>query len=131
MTTPALSSLRVCGPVVMASATKANTAPRFSAIAYSGGLIRDPAYIRRFGQPLVVDLNGLQVPDVLAVSLNFDDTQRIGHTTSVKVEQGTLVIEGVVSGSGSAAKEVIALGAGPITATIEIEPTDQPQALPR
>ncbi len=77
---------------------------RFTMTAYTGG----PMRIRGWRHPIAIDLAGLSVSERPRPILRDHDAGRIvGHTTSVKVSDGTLLVEGVVSGAGSVAAEIV------------------------
>ena len=81
--------------------------PRFSMVAYSGGLMR----IAGFPHPVVVDLAGLDVPSQnLPIRLDHERRQGVGHTQRVAVEDGKLVAEGLVSRDTSWARDVARSG---------------------
>jgi len=77
---------------------------RFTMTAYTGG----PMRIRGWRHPIAIDLAGLSVSERPRPILRDHDAGRVvGHTTSVKVSDGTLLVEGVVSGAGSVAAEIV------------------------
>lgn len=78
-------------------------AVRFSVVAYTGGAMR----LSGWGEPVVVDLEGLEKSDrPIAVLKNHDPDQVVGHA-EVQVTQQRVYLRGVVSGAGDAAREVI------------------------
>jgi lambda family phage portal protein len=78
--------------------------PTFSMRAYNGGLM-DVG----FAHPVVVDLAGLSLSrKSRPVLLEHNPANIVGHTTSIDRVEGNLDIAGVISGTGSAASEVVA-----------------------
>lgn len=76
---------------------------RFKGTAYTGGAMRPAG----FYQDIVVDLSGLKVPSQKRpVLLNHDPAQIVGHSDGIGVD-GKIAVEGVVSGVGAAAAEVV------------------------
>ena len=87
------------------SATGKGPLPRFSMIAYTGGLMRIAGW--RF--PLVVDLAGLAIPSQSRpIRFGHDAGSGVGHTDSIAIADGKLIAAGVVSRDTSAAREVVA-----------------------
>ena len=81
--------------------------PRFSMVAYSGGLMR----IAGFTHPVVVDLGGLEIPSqALPIRLDHERRQGVGHTSRVAVDGGQLVAEGLISRDTSWARDVARSG---------------------
>jgi hypothetical protein len=78
--------------------------PRFDINAYNGG----PMSLANWGLPVVVDLQGVQAhSQSIPVLKDHQYADVVGHTDSVKVGKA-IDIAGVVSGTGPAAKEVVA-----------------------
>lgn len=79
--------------------------PSFSIRAYSGGELRFP----QFKHPVIVDLAGMKITEKARPALLDHDTKkRVGHTTRI-VNAGThLDIDGIVSATSDAAREVVA-----------------------
>ena len=79
--------------------------PRFRMLAYTGG----PMRLAGWTNPVVVDLAGLDIPSqVRPIRVNHDADKRVGHTESIRIVDGQLIAEGVVSCTGLAAQEVVA-----------------------
>jgi len=79
--------------------------PRFEMVAYTG----QPMRIAGWRYPLVVDLTGLSVPSQSRpIRFAHDALSGVGHTDSIRVEDGTLVASGVISRDTPAAREVVA-----------------------
>jgi phage major head subunit gpT-like protein len=78
---------------------------KFHMAAYNGGVYRFPWST----SPVVLDLTGLQVTDKARPILKDHDTaQVVGHSTAITNDAKTLAVDGVVSGTGPAAAEVVA-----------------------
>ena len=78
---------------------------RFSMIAYTGAAMKVG-----YGRPVVVDLAGLSVPGQgRPILMSHDPAQIVGHTDRIEVGDNRLRVEGVISGVGAAAQEVVAL----------------------
>jgi hypothetical protein len=78
--------------------------PRFSMLAYSGG----PMRIAGWRYPVIVDLAGLGIPSQSRpIRFGHDMQSGVGHTDSIKVENGQLAAAGVVSRDTQAAKEIV------------------------
>lgn len=107
--------LRICGAseplelqALAAGEDGAQKLRKFSMVAYTGGLMR----ILGFGWPVVVDLEGMQVPsESRPILRDHEVTQIVGHTDSIKISQQRLKVAGVISGIGEAAQEVVQLAA--------------------
>lgn len=80
----------------------------FSIIAYNGGELRTPAYMQRYGMPVVIDLQGMVYAQSITANMDHDATQRVGHITEKTNDGKQLILAGVVSGTGPAAQEVVA-----------------------
>ena len=79
--------------------------PRFTMVAYTGG----PMRIAGWRYPLVVDLAGLSIPSQSRpIRFGHDAASGVGHTDSIRVEEGRLIAAGVVSRDTPAAREVVA-----------------------
>lgn len=78
--------------------------PRFSMVAYTGGLMR----IAGWRHPVVVDLGGLEIPSQSRpIRFGHDMASGVGHTNSIRVEEGRLLASGVVSRDTDAAREIV------------------------
>ena len=76
---------------------------RFSMKAYNGGRLNVG-----FGYPVVVDLSGLRVTAKARPILRQHDPDRIvGHTDSVKINDGSIDVSGTVSGANDHSREVV------------------------
>lgn len=78
--------------------------PRFSMTAYTGGSMT----VRGWDAPVVVDLAGLQwTAKARPILKDHSASMPVGHTTAIRVVDGALVVDGVVSGAGMVAREVV------------------------
>ena len=78
--------------------------PAFSMTAYTGGAMS----VRGWDAPVVVDLAGLQwTAKSRPILKDHSPSMPIGHTTAIRVVDGRLVVEGVISGAGAVAREVV------------------------
>lgn len=79
--------------------------PRFRMIAYTGAAMQGVAGWRF---PVVIDLAGLKIPkQQLPIRFGHDLFAGVGHTESIRVENGLLIAEGVISRDTEAAREII------------------------
>ena len=77
---------------------------RFSMTAYTGGAMQ----LGGWQYPVVVDLAGLRVPKKSRPILkDHNHGQIVGHTDDIIVNERTLEVAGVISGTGATAQEVI------------------------
>jgi hypothetical protein len=99
--------------------------PTFRIIAYNGGELRTAEYIAKFGKPVVIDLAGLSYSANITANMDHDPTQRVGHVTEKTNDGRQLILAGIVSGTGSAAREVVdnAARSYPWQASVEAIPT--------
>ncbi len=78
--------------------------PRFSMIAYTGG----PMRVAGWRYPVVVDLAGLAIPSqARPIRFGHDANSGVGHSHAIRVKDGQLVAEGVISRDTAAAREVV------------------------
>ena len=79
--------------------------PRVSGIAYSGGKIR----LGGWDYPIVVDLEGLEIPQSIPLLLNHDNntSSRVGVINAIK-EGNALVVSGEILSDSVEAKNIIA-----------------------
>lgn len=79
--------------------------PRFQMLAYTGSTMR----IAGWKHPVIIDLAGLSIPaQSRPIRFGHDPLAGVGHTDSIRVEQGQLLASGVVSRDTAAAREVVA-----------------------
>ena len=87
-----------------ATADDGKTLRRFTMTAYTGG----PMALAGWPYPVVVDLTGLALgKKSRPILMNHDTARIVGHTDTVGVEGTALTVAGVISGVGSAAREVV------------------------
>lgn len=73
---------------------KDNPPPRFSMVAYTGGLMK----VSGFDHPVVVDVSGVMIErQRLPIRLEHNARQGVGHTERIAVIGGQIVAEGVIS----------------------------------
>jgi len=90
-----------------AGSGQAKETPRFSMVAYTGGVMK----ITGFPHPVVVDLEGLSIDrQDIPVRLDHNPRQGVGHTQRVAIENGQVVAEGLVSRDTSWARDVAKSG---------------------
>jgi hypothetical protein len=84
-------------------------ARRFSMTAYTGG----PMYVGMFYEPVVVDLDGLDVGNSarpILIDHNTDDIEAVlGQTDTIQIKGNNLLVSGAIYGESDQAKQVIAL----------------------
>jgi hypothetical protein len=81
-----------------------NALPRFQMLAYTGG----PMRIAGWKHPVIIDLAGLSIPaQSRPIRFGHDPLAGVGHTDSIRIEQGQLLASGVVSRDTAAAREVV------------------------
>ena len=79
--------------------------PRFRMVAYTGG----PMRVAGWRHPVIVDLAGLAIPSqTRPIRFSHDPLAGVGHTDSIRIEQGQLVATGLVSRDTAAAREIVA-----------------------
>jgi hypothetical protein len=87
-----------------AQAGDAITLKRFSMLAYTGGQMT----LGGWPYPVVVDLSGLAAVKKKRPILRDHDASRVvGHTESVEIDGSKIRAEGIISGTGADAKEII------------------------
>ena len=78
--------------------------PRFRMLAYTG----TPMRVSGWRHPVILDLAGLSIPSQSRpIRFGHDPLSGVGHTDSIRVEQGQLVAGGLVSRDTLAAREVV------------------------
>ena len=79
--------------------------PRFRMIAYTG----NPMRVSGWRYPVTIDLAGLTIPSPSRpIRFQHDPMAGVGHTDSIRIEQGQLIATGVISRDTAAAREVVA-----------------------
>lgn len=94
---------------------------RFSMTAYTGGALQVNAY----GDPVVVDLATLKAEAPIPILLDHTSTQIVGHAESIDLTESRIKVDGVISGGGPAAIEVLgsARNGFPWKASVGVMPT--------
>ncbi|NRA36895.1 MAG: hypothetical protein HRU15_02040, partial [Planctomycetes bacterium] len=106
------SAIHLCGPVTLeAAAPNMDEQPdskklrNFSMVAYTGAAMQ----VFGWDAPVVVDLEGLQVTaKARPILKDHNPSVVIGHTSSVRASNGQLLVDGIISGAGRSAKELVA-----------------------
>ena len=80
--------------------------PRFRMVANTGG----PMQLGGFPKPVIVELAGVVFKQSIPIRLNHQANQGIGHTERIKVENGQLVAEGIISRENIWSSEVVKSG---------------------
>jgi len=82
--------------------------PRVSILAYSGGIMRVPGW-----GDVAIDLQGLDASGQIALLADHDARVSgvVGHGTA-EARDGKLLVSGVLSGAGEAAKQIVAMSRG-------------------
>ncbi|NLF31332.1 MAG: hypothetical protein GX591_10655, partial [Planctomycetes bacterium] len=79
--------------------------PRFTMVAYTGG----PMRLAGWRYPVIVDLAGLAIPSqARPIRFGHDVTAGVGHTDTIRVQDGQLIATGIVSRDTVAAREIVA-----------------------
>lgn len=71
--------------------------------AYDGGKLNLP----NVPHPVVVDLQGLRVPSSAPLLRDHDIGRVVGHSEAIEVTASAILVNGVISGTGDAAREVL------------------------
>jgi hypothetical protein len=79
--------------------------PKFRMVAYTGAQMK----LGWWEDPVIVDLAGIAIPNQkIPIRFGHDPGSGVGHTTSLAVEDGKLIAQGVVSRDTDEAREVVA-----------------------
>lgn len=102
--------------------------PRISIVAYSGGLMRVPAW-----GDVALDLDGLDASGQIALLADHDARVSgvVGHGTA-EAREGKLLVNGVLSGAGEAAKQIVVMTRGgfQFQASVGVTPTEHERVRP-
>ncbi len=91
--------------LLAADGSDARALPRFRMVAYTGG----PMRVAGWRHPVVLDLAGLAVPaQARPIRFGHDPLAGVGHTDTIRIDDGQLIATGVVSRDTPAAREVVA-----------------------
>ncbi|MCC6906294.1 MAG: hypothetical protein IT430_00005 [Phycisphaerales bacterium] len=102
------SSIEITAPAqidVEAAAGEGTTAlPRFKMVAYTGSAMRVAAW----RHPVILDLAGLNIPSQQRpIRFSHDPASGVGHTDTIRIEQGQLIASGLVSRDTPTAREIV------------------------
>lgn len=102
--------------------------PRVSIVAYSGGVMTVPGW-----GPVAIELAGLDASGQIALLADHDATVGgvVGHGTA-EVCDGRVIVTGVVSGTGNAARQIMELTAGgfEFQASVGVQPIEYTRVRP-
>jgi len=94
-------------PLTIEAASDEKAVPRFSMVAYTGGLMK----VEGFSHPVVVDLEGLSIDrQNIPARLDHQPKQGVGHTDRVVIENGQILADGLISRDTSWARDVAKSG---------------------
>ncbi|QDU33042.1 Mu-like prophage major head subunit gpT [Poriferisphaera corsica] len=97
----------LCPLQIKAASGEDQSMPRFEMVAYTGGLMQ----VEGFDFPVVVDLEGLDISQQqIPIRLDHQARQGVGHTSTVDIQNGELVAEGLISRDTSWARDVAKSG---------------------
>lgn len=102
-------ALRITAGVewLQAAAGDAARTPRFSMSGYTGGELRQ-AWSR---EPVVIDLAGMSVPDVVPIVAEHDyEIESVLGQGTARVEDGGLLVDGEILADTETARQVVTLG---------------------
>ncbi|RLI53000.1 MAG: hypothetical protein DRP09_16740, partial [Candidatus Thorarchaeota archaeon] len=90
--------------MIEAAADNTTGNPKVMGLAYSGGKMNLPGW----KHPVVVDLEGLQLPDNVPLLTNHENrtASRVGQV-SAKIEDGSLMIEGEITSTSGTASGIV------------------------
>jgi hypothetical protein len=94
-------------PLTIEAAADDTSVPRFSMVAYTGGLMK----VAWFSHPVVVDLEGIAIErQNIPIRLEHNPRQGVGHTDRVVIENGQILAEGLISRDTTWARDVAKSG---------------------
>ena len=102
-------ALRITAGVewLQAVAGDASRTPRFAMSGYTGGELRQ-AWSR---EPVVIDLAGMQIPDVVPIVAEHDyRIESVLGQGTARVDGGGLAVDGAILADTDTARQVVALG---------------------
>lgn len=88
---------------ILAAEAEGKGPRKFTILAYTGG----PLQVANWSLPVVVDLAGLGYAKSIVANKDHDQKARVGHIVDKTNDGKSLVLAGVVSATGPAAKEVV------------------------
>lgn len=93
-----------CGVEIEAAAGESSSPPTFRMLAYTGDVMQPDGW----AHGVIVRMDGVTLrSNRTPILLDHDRRLIVGHATDVRVESGRLVVDGVISGTGAAAQEVV------------------------
>ncbi len=122
MSSIATDNLLLAAPEVAIEAGGEPKKPRISIVAYTGGLMNVPGW-----GPVAIDLGGLDAAG--QVPLLADHDARVGGVVGhgeASVVNGRLIVAGVMSGAGEAARQIVEMTTGGFSfqASVGVEPVE-------
>lgn len=122
MTTIATDNLLLTAPEVAIEAGGEPKKPRISIVAYTGGMMRVPGW-----GDVAINLDGLDASG--QVPLLADHDARVGGVVGhgeASVIDGRLIVAGVMSGAGEAARQIVEMTTGGFSfqASVGVEPVE-------
>jgi len=128
MTSVATDNLLLAAPEVAIEAGGEPKRPRISIVAYTGGVMRVPGW-----GDVAIDLAGLDASG--QVPLLADHDARVGGVVGhgeANVVDGRLIVAGVMSGTGEAARQIVEMSAGGFSfqASVGVEPVEHERVAP-
>ncbi|MBI1373921.1 MAG: hypothetical protein GC159_14455 [Phycisphaera sp.] len=127
-TTTMTDNLLLAAPEVEIEAGAEPKRPRINIVAYSGGLMSVPGW-----GPVAIDLAGLDASG--QVPLLADHDARVGGIVGhgeARVVNGQLIVAGVMSGAGDAARQIVEMTTGGFSfqASVGVEPVEHERVPP-
>jgi phage head maturation protease len=104
---PPTDSLAMTAPVEITAAAAdapAGSLPTFTIAAYDGA----PMFLPGFFDPVIIELKGAKARKVVKILREHDRNRIVGHATTVRIDAAGIHVEGVISGTGEDAAEIVA-----------------------
>lgn len=125
MTATMTDNLLLAAPEVAIEAGGEPKRPRISIVAYTGGMMRVPGW-----GDVAINLDGLDASG--QVPLLADHDARVGGVVGhgeARVVDGRLIVAGVMSGAGEAARQIVEMTTGGFSfqASVGVEPVEHEQ----
>jgi len=128
MTSVATDNLLLAAPEVAIEAGGEPKRPRISIVAYTGGVMRVPGW-----GDVAIDLAGLDASGQVPLLADHDARVGgvVGHGEACVVD-GRLIVAGVMSGTGEAARQIVEMSAGGFSfqASVGVEPVEHERVAP-
>lgn len=129
MTTTVAENLLLTAAEVAIEAGATKRQPKISIVAYSGGVMRVPGW-----GDVAIDLDGLDASGQVPLLADHKATVSgaVGHGEA-RVVDGRLIVTGVMSGAGEAARQIVEMTTGGFTfqASVGVEPVEPRPSLRR